>query len=167
MTRGDTTSTLKMGMQFFYEDRQGHVFDERSSEDVYMEQCNKCCYTVYSDDDKSRFFHLFFSKCLNASAAARQLDLHVRAAQKWIKRYYEDPESIFEKKRKSGRRRILGEDHKQFLLNYIDENPSALVIEVTESLTQNFAGLNASHSTIYSFMTTERNHLLSRYSSSL
>ncbi|OAD70671.1 Homeodomain-like DNA binding domain-containing transcription factor [Phycomyces blakesleeanus NRRL 1555(-)] len=86
-----------------------------------------------------------------------ELGIHVRAAQRWVKRYYEDPGSIFEKKRKSSRRRILGEDHKQFLLNYIDENPSALVIEVTESLTQIFAGLNASRSTIYSFMATERN----------
>ncbi|KAI8094955.1 uncharacterized protein B0P05DRAFT_633878 [Gilbertella persicaria] len=123
------------------------VADERSSENVYMEQCNKPCYTVYSDEDKTRFFHLFFSKCLNASAAAaaaRQLGIH-------------GPESIFEKKKKSGRRRILGEEHKQFVLNYIDENPSAVVTEVAESLTQNFADLNASRSTIYNFMTTECN----------
>ncbi|KAH8555739.1 hypothetical protein BGW37DRAFT_478363 [Umbelopsis sp. PMI_123] len=91
-----------------------------------MEFCNKRCYTVYSDDEKTRFFHLFFSKCLNASAAARQLGIHVRAAQRWVKRYYEDPESIFEKKKKSGRRRILREEHKQFILDYIDENPSAV-----------------------------------------
>jgi transposase len=49
---------------------------------------------------------------LNASAAARQLGIHIRAAQRWVKRYYEDPESIFEKKKKAGRRRILGEEHK-------------------------------------------------------
>ncbi|KAI8638904.1 hypothetical protein BD408DRAFT_435633 [Parasitella parasitica] len=113
------------------------VADERSCEDVYMEQC----YTVYPDEDKTRFFHLFFSKCLNASTVARQLGIHVRAAQRWVKRYYEDPESIFAKK-KSGRRRILGEEHKQFGLNYSDENPSsAVVTEVAESLTQNFADL--------------------------
>ncbi|KAG1466937.1 hypothetical protein G6F56_004600 [Rhizopus delemar] len=54
----------------------------------------------------------------------------------------------------SGRRRILGEEHKQFLLNYIDENPSAVVNEVVESLKQNFEGLNVSRSTVYNFMTT-------------
>ena len=111
----------------------------------------------YSDEDKTGFFHLFFSKCLNASAAARQLGIHIRTAQRWVKRYCDDPESIFEKKKKSGRRRILGEEHKQFLLNYIDENPSAVVTEVAECLTQNFADLNVSRSTIYSFMTTECN----------
>ncbi|ORE06986.1 hypothetical protein BCV72DRAFT_206364, partial [Rhizopus microsporus var. microsporus] len=65
--------------------------------------------------------------------------------------------SIFVKKKKSGRRRILGEKHKQFLLNYIDENPSTVVTEVAESLTQNFADLNVSRSTTYNFMTTECN----------
>ncbi|KAI8393655.1 uncharacterized protein BYT42DRAFT_596418 [Radiomyces spectabilis] len=96
-------------------------------------------------------------KCLNASAAARQLGIHIRAAQRWVKRYNEHPESIFEKKKKSGRRRILGEEHKQFLLNYIDENPSAVVTEVAESLMQSFADLNVSRSTVYNFMTTKCN----------
>lgn len=133
------------------------VTSVRNNEDVDMELCNKRRYTLYSDEDKTRFFHLFFSKCLNASAAARQLGIHIRAAQRWVKRYYEDPESIFEKKKKPGRRRILGEEHKQFLLNYIDENPSAVVAEVAEILTQNFVDLNVSRSTIYNFMTTECN----------
>ena len=133
------------------------VADEKNN-DVDMELCNKRRYAVYSDEDKTRFFHVFFSKCLNASAAARQLDIHVRAAQRWVKRYYEDPESIFEKKEKSGRRRTLGEEHKQFLLKYIDENLSTTVVtEVAESLAQNFVDLNVSRSTVYNFMTTECN----------
>lgn len=74
------------------------VSDDRNN-DVDMELFNKRRYTVYSDDEKTRFFHLFFSKCLSASAAARQLGIHIRAAQRWVKRYYEDPESIFEKRK--------------------------------------------------------------------
>ncbi|KAG1140346.1 hypothetical protein G6F37_009256 [Rhizopus arrhizus] len=128
--------------------------NEMSNEDVDMELCNKRRYTFYSDE-KTRFFHLFFSKNLSASAAARQLGIHIRAAQRWVKRYYEDPESIFEKKKKSGRHRILREEHKRFLLNYIDENPSAVLTEVVESLTQNFVDLNVSRSTVYNFMTTQ------------
>ncbi|KAG0768150.1 hypothetical protein G6F33_003026 [Rhizopus arrhizus] len=161
-------------MQFFYEDGQGHDVDEHGVEpvdlivdeelyaietissrtqflmnkpperpsnpvilpvadernyDVDMELCNKRRYTVYSDEDKNRFFHLFFSKCLNASAAARQL----------------------------GRRRILGNEHKQFLLNYIDENPSTVVNEVVESLKQNYEDFNVSRSTVYNFVTTQCN----------
>ncbi|CAO0790837.1 unnamed protein product [Mucor circinelloides] len=116
--------------------------DERNSKDVDMELCNKRRYTFYSDDEKTRFFRLFFSKCLSASAAARQLGIHVRAAQRWAKRYHEDPESIFEKKKKSGRHRILGEEHEHFLLNYIDESPSAVLTEVVEHLLQSFVGLS-------------------------
>lgn len=67
----------------------------------------------------------------------------------------EDPESIFEKKKKSGRRCSLGEEHKQFLLNYIDKSPSAVLSEIVESLTHNFIDFNVSRSTVYSFM--ERN----------
>lgn len=37
--------------------------DERNSKDVDMELCNKRRYTFYSDDEKTRFFRLFFSKC--------------------------------------------------------------------------------------------------------
>jgi transposase len=106
---------------------------------------------------KRDFFSYFFSKCLSASAAARQLGIHIRAAQRWVKRYYEYPDSIFEKKKKSGRRRILGEEHQQFLLNYIDENPSAVLTEVVESLLQNFVDFNVSRSTVYNFMTTQCN----------
>ncbi|KAG0735968.1 hypothetical protein G6F32_008590 [Rhizopus arrhizus] len=91
----------------------------------------------------------------SASAAARQLGIHVRAAQRWVKRDREDPESIFEKKKKSGRHRILGEEHKKFLLNDIDDNPSAVVTEAAESLTQNFVDINVSRSTVYNFMTTQ------------
>ncbi|OAD72228.1 Homeodomain-like DNA binding domain-containing transcription factor [Phycomyces blakesleeanus NRRL 1555(-)] len=94
---------------------------------------------------------------MDAAAAARQLGIHVRAAQRWVKHYYKDPENIFEKKKKSGRRRTLGEEHKKFLLNYIDDNPSGVVTEVVENLKQNFVDLSVSRSTVYNFMTTQRN----------
>jgi hypothetical protein len=48
-------------------------------------------------------------------------------------------------------------EHKRFLLNYIDENPSVVVTEVAESLTQNFVDLNISRSTVYKVKTTECN----------
>ncbi|KAG1043165.1 hypothetical protein G6F43_011728 [Rhizopus delemar] len=169
-----------MSMQFFYEDGQGHVVDEngvepmdlvvdeelfaietissrtqflmnkpperpihtivpavaeKRSEDVAMELFNKRRYTFYSDDEKTRFFHLFFSRCLSASAAARQLGIHVHTAQRWVK----------------------WEEHKKFLLNYIDDNPSAVVTEAAESLKQSFVDLNVSRSIVYNFMTTQCN----------
>ncbi|ORE16437.1 hypothetical protein BCV71DRAFT_271683, partial [Rhizopus microsporus] len=64
------------------------------------------------------------------------------------------------------RRRILGKEHKSFLLNCIDKNPFSIVTEVTESLMKKFEDINVPHSTIYNFLTTECN-LLSRHNSSL
>ncbi|KAI8367709.1 uncharacterized protein BYT42DRAFT_625825 [Radiomyces spectabilis] len=152
-----------MNMQFLYEGGQGHIVDENGvvlelfaiktissriqflrnkpperpskhvtlpdpderNNDVDMELCNKRYCTVYADEDNTRFFHLFL---------------------RWVKRYYEDPESIFKKKKKSGRHRILREEHKQFLLNYIDENPSTVVADVVEKFEAKLCGLNVSRS---------------------
>jgi hypothetical protein len=75
------------------------IVNDRNHVDDYMEVCYKRRYTFYSDDEKTRFFHLFSSKRLSASAAAKQLGIHIRAAQKWVKSYYENPESILEKKK--------------------------------------------------------------------
>jgi hypothetical protein len=49
-----------------------HPVSDYRDNDVDMELFNKRRYTVYSDGEKTRFFHLFFSKCLSAFAAARQ-----------------------------------------------------------------------------------------------
>ncbi|KAL1928962.1 hypothetical protein VTP01DRAFT_2021 [Rhizomucor pusillus] len=71
--------------------------------------------------DKVRFFKLFFEKCLSASAAAKQLGIHARTAQRWAKQYERDPDSIFEKQ-------------------CFDENPSAVLEQVMEQLRQAFTG---------------------------
>ncbi|KAG0949349.1 hypothetical protein G6F57_001336 [Rhizopus arrhizus] len=44
-----------------------------------------------------------------------------------------------------------------FFLNYIDENPSAILTEVVEHLLKSFVGLNISRSTVYNLMTTQCN----------
>ncbi|KAL1931415.1 hypothetical protein VTP01DRAFT_9557 [Rhizomucor pusillus] len=67
---------------------------------------------------------------MSASAAAKQLDIHVRTARRWVKQLSSD---------------------------FIDANPSAVVIEVTEPLVKQFKDLNVSHSTVYNFMRTECN----------
>ncbi|KAG1243777.1 hypothetical protein G6F65_022194 [Rhizopus arrhizus] len=59
-----------------------HV-DEVQSKDVHMkESVTKRDYTVYTDQDKVRFFKLMFEKVLSAPAAAKQLGIHVRSAQR-------------------------------------------------------------------------------------
>ncbi|KAG1192422.1 hypothetical protein G6F70_009209 [Rhizopus microsporus] len=93
---------------------------------------------------------------MSASAAAKQLGIHVRTAQIWAQMYKTDPDSIFIKHKKTGRSRILHEEHKQVILEYIDENPSAALEQVMERLLQKFRDLKVSKSTVYNF-TRHRN----------
>ncbi|KAG1258128.1 hypothetical protein G6F68_008938 [Rhizopus microsporus] len=89
---------------------------------------------------------------MSASAAAKQLGIHVRTAQRWAQMYKTDPDSIFIKHKKTGRSRILHEEHKQVILEYIDENPSAVLEQVMERLLQKFQVLKVSKSTVYNFV---------------
>ncbi|KAG1197675.1 hypothetical protein G6F70_006436 [Rhizopus microsporus] len=86
---------------------------------------------------------------MSASAAAKQLGIHVRTAQRWAQMYKTDPDSIFIKHKKTGRSRILHEEHKQVILEYIDENPSAALEQVMKRLLQRFQDLKVSKSTVY------------------
>ncbi|KAL4211738.1 hypothetical protein AB4K20DRAFT_1898545 [Rhizopus microsporus] len=106
--------------------------------DVVMRETSvKRNYTRYSDQDKVKFFKLLFEKCLSAAAAATQLGIHVRTAQKWAKQYEKDPDSVFEKRRKTGRPHILQEEHNGAILECVDENPSVVLDEVMKKLKQN------------------------------
>ncbi|KAG1059751.1 hypothetical protein G6F41_013277 [Rhizopus arrhizus] len=106
-------------MQFLYEDGQGHI-DEHGVEFVDL-AVDEELFAIETISSRTQFYRTniqkdLILKYLNASAAARQLGIHVRAPQIWVKHYYEDPESIFEIKQKTGQHCILGEEHKQFFL---------------------------------------------------
>ncbi|KAG1211997.1 hypothetical protein G6F68_003080 [Rhizopus microsporus] len=89
---------------------------------------------------------------MSASAAAKQLGIHVRMAQRWAQMYKTDPDSIFIKHKKTGRSRILRDEHKQVILEYVDENPSVVLEQVMERLLQRFQDLKVSKSTVYNFV---------------
>ncbi|KAL1926844.1 hypothetical protein VTP01DRAFT_5490 [Rhizomucor pusillus] len=132
--------------------------DNPRDEDSRMrEVTEKRTYTSYTPQDKVTFFKMKIEKCMNASAAAKQLGIHARTVQRWVKQYEERPDSIFESGKKKGRRRILTEEHKKTIIDFIDANPSAAVVEVTEHLVKQFNDLKVSRSTVYNFMRTEYN----------
>ncbi|CEG76479.1 hypothetical protein RMATCC62417_11375 [Rhizopus microsporus] len=123
--------------------------------DVKMRETSvKRSYTRYSDQDKVRFFKLLFEKYLSAAAAAaaRQLATHIRTTQKWTKQYEKDPDSIFEKWRKTGHPRILREEHKSVIIECIDENPSVVLDEAMKKLKQIFTELKVSKSILFDFV---------------
>ncbi|KAG1183129.1 hypothetical protein G6F36_008671 [Rhizopus arrhizus] len=107
------------------------LIEKPKDEDTRMKEANvKRDYVRYTVQDKARFFDLKIEKCMNASAAAKQL---------------------------VGRKCILTEDHKMTVVNFIDANPSASVVEVTGHLLKQFHDLKISRSTVYNFMRSECN----------
>ena len=158
--------TVSSHTQYLHNQPQENNFDvdsmadegAKDDPDVCMKEASsKRAYTFYTDQDKVRFFKLVFEKVMSASAAAKQLGIHVRTAQRWAQMYKTDPDSIFIKHKKTGRSRILHEEHKQVILEYIDENPSVVLEQVMERLLQKFRDLKASKSTVYNFVRTECN----------
>ncbi|KAG1175417.1 hypothetical protein G6F70_009244 [Rhizopus microsporus] len=109
-----------------------HVDWPRDEDSRMREAAEKHTYTSYTPQDKARFFKLGIEKCISASAAAKQLGIHVPF--------------LIPVKRK-GRRRILIEEHVKAVIDFIDANPSAAVAEVIEHLIQQFDSLKVTNST--------------------
>ncbi|KAG0738212.1 hypothetical protein G6F57_012394 [Rhizopus arrhizus] len=78
--------------------------------------------------------------------------MQVEKEVKWAKQYEKDPDSIFEKRRKTGRPRILHEEHKNAILECIDDNPSVVLDEVMKKLKQIFTELKAPKTTLFDFV---------------
>ncbi|CEG71209.1 hypothetical protein RMATCC62417_06978 [Rhizopus microsporus] len=81
---------------------------------------------------------------------------------KWVSQYNACPDSIFESCKKVGRKCILTEEHKTTVIDFIDANPSATVVEVAEHLLKRFHDLKVSRSTVNNFMRRECNLLLKK-----
>ncbi|CEI88369.1 hypothetical protein RMCBS344292_02760 [Rhizopus microsporus] len=113
--------------------------DAKDGIDVCMKEASsKRAYTLYTDQDKVILFKLTFEKVMSASAAVKQLDIHVRTDQRWAQMYKTVPDSIFIKHKKTGRLRILQKEHKQVIWEYIDENPSAVLEQRNTTCTKKF-----------------------------
>ncbi|KAI8388925.1 uncharacterized protein BYT42DRAFT_592589 [Radiomyces spectabilis] len=103
--------------------------DAKPNGDAIMREISvKRNYTRYSEQDKVSFFKLTFKRYLSAAAAAKLGD---SCAQKWAAQYKKkNPDSIFEKHRKTGRPCILLEEYKPAIHECIDESPSIVLDEV-------------------------------------
>ncbi|KAG1521681.1 hypothetical protein G6F52_006524 [Rhizopus delemar] len=134
------------------------LLEKPKNEDIHMKEVKpKREYVRYTAQDKARFFDLKIEKCMTAAAAAKQLGIHPRTAYRWVSQYNTCPDTIFESFKKAGRKCILTEEHKTAVINFIDVNPSATVVEVTEHLLKRFHDLKVSRSTVNNFMRCECN----------
>ncbi|CEG67529.1 hypothetical protein RMATCC62417_03942 [Rhizopus microsporus] len=151
-----------MSFQIFYEDGHGNAVDEYGRPEPMDYIIDEERYALETVSSHTQYLHnqpqennFDVDVCMKeASIAAKRLGIHVRAAQRWAQKYKANPDSNFIKHKKTGRSRILQEEHKQVILEYIDENPSAALEQVMERLLQKFQDLKVSKSTVYNFVRT-------------
>ncbi|KAG1051020.1 hypothetical protein G6F43_006750 [Rhizopus delemar] len=138
-----------MNIQFLYENGKGSVVDEYAQLPLESEKVIEAMRIEKEKKPDMRLFKLLFERCLSAAAAAaKQLWIHVRTAQKQAEQYKRDPDSIFEKRTKAGRPCILNEEHKKVILECSDENPSVVLDDVMKRLGQVFTELKLSKSAL-------------------
>jgi len=112
-------------------------------------------YRKYSDEDKEYFFELVYEKGLKVAEAARKLGMPTRTAQGWYDRDQKDPQDIIQRKAAKnpvGRPPSLGEEHRVFLVDYIDKKPSLTLDEIMDGLSAQFMDLSISKTAVYNFM---------------
>ncbi|KAG0787255.1 hypothetical protein G6F22_007378 [Rhizopus arrhizus] len=67
------------------------LLEKPKNEDIHMKEAKpKREYVRYTVQDKVRFFDLKIEKCMTASAAAKQLDIHPRTAYRWASHAEDD-----------------------------------------------------------------------------
>ncbi|KAG0742788.1 hypothetical protein G6F57_004633 [Rhizopus arrhizus] len=60
--------------------------EKPKDEDIHMKEASiKRDYIRYNFQDKVRFFDLKIEKGMSVSAAAKQLGIHIRTTQRWVK----------------------------------------------------------------------------------
>ncbi|KAG1455256.1 hypothetical protein G6F56_007111 [Rhizopus delemar] len=157
-----------MSIIFLYEDGHGNVIDENGGPEHlgYIVDQNEfivetiATHTEYlgnavpnessltipmfekpkNEDIHMKFFDLKIEKCMTAAAAEKQLGIHTRTTYRWVGQYNAYPDK-----------------HKTTVINFIDANPSATVVEVNEYLLKQFHDLKVSRSTINNFTRRECN----------
>lgn len=114
-------------------------------------------YVRYAVQDRIGFFDMKIKKFMGTSAVAKQLGIHIRTAQRWVKQYSMCLDSIFQACKQVGRKCILGKEHKAAVINFIDANPFASVVKASKHLLKRLGAFKAQHSTLYNFMRSECN----------
>ncbi|EIE86653.1 hypothetical protein RO3G_11364 [Rhizopus delemar RA 99-880] len=109
------------------------LLEKPKNEDIHVKKAKpKRSYVRYTVQDKTRFFDLKIEKCMTASAASKQLGILEQLIDGLAK-------------------------HKATVISFINANPSATVVEVSEHLLKRFHDLKVSRSTVNNFIRRECN----------
>ena len=109
-------------------------------------------YRRYTTDQIEKLFDLVIEEGKTAKDAALITGINIRTAQHYIKRYNDDEERRLPTRR--GNSRVahtskLTEVHSQFLIDYIDKNPTSVLADIRQKLCDAFQGLSISISALH------------------
>ncbi|KAI9301861.1 hypothetical protein BJ944DRAFT_233545 [Cunninghamella echinulata] len=139
-----------MSMQFFYEDGQGNLAlrdktEEEDNEVVQIKQLKNEEKKVvkstsrknnkYTEMDKYRLIVLILEKLLKAAQAGRQLGIQEQKSKRETKK--------------------LNDIHKEHIVSYIYDHPTAVIDQVMESLVKQFEDLDIKKTAVHKFMKEE------------
>jgi hypothetical protein len=124
-------------------------------------------YRLYSEEQRRSFIILKLEKLISSNAAAKQLRIVPRMAQRWWK-YYEENNEVPVKKsvRNRGRESSFNKEYEGLVLNFIDEIPSTIVEENMDSSLNKFADLEISRSNLHKYITSNLNLSVKKATSS-
>ena len=121
----------------------------------------KLVYSTYTDEDRLRYFYFIQEKLMKPVEAAKLANVNYETARKWKTAYNKDPDQNipFKKTNRTSNRpqSKLNEQHKSHLIDFFDENPSAVIQDAVENLTKIFEGLDIKKSRVAEFMKKECN----------
>ncbi|KAG1474854.1 hypothetical protein G6F56_000093 [Rhizopus delemar] len=142
--------------------RQSAIRDGKQEEDTRAPDICK----HYKDSEKEQLFTLIYEKGMCARAAAIKLHINPRIAQRWFKNDQGNPQTYISRKegsgRPAGRPALLDDSHKKFIVDLVDDQPSLVLDQMTESLTASFIELEISKTALYNFVTKNCNVSLKR-----
>ncbi|KAG0182981.1 hypothetical protein DFQ28_006634 [Apophysomyces sp. BC1034] len=151
---------------FIHEDGLGNMIDEDGKDVVMMESDSHLFpvemitdYDQYmglkpperiiimkTESDEEKLNEPITPNRMSTRAAALQLQIKPRTAQYWVQQDQKEPTDQIVKNvgggRPTGRPPKLVEEHRQFLIDLIDEKPSLVLDEIITSLTEQLADLN-------------------------
>ncbi|KAI8346389.1 hypothetical protein EDC96DRAFT_567853 [Choanephora cucurbitarum] len=118
-------------------------------------------YTKYTPYQREAYIHYAFEKGMTHDESCRLANVNKYTARKWRAEYKSNPDAgIPEKKtNKTGKQRIsqLNEQHKDMLICFYDEKPTATIQDGVEALINSFEGLTIKKTRVAEFMKNECN----------
>jgi transposase len=103
---------------------------------------------------RSSFFFLVEEKGMSVRAAAQKLSINVRTTQGWVSKNNKDPQEYIKRspgsERPIGRPPVLTDEHKNYMIQWADENTDSVVLEdMLDALTEKFGYLQITRSGFY------------------